>query len=71
MSGVGHVVNPELTEYVGERYLFDSAVSPTGSRQAQTETFMCFVEYILFSMSDYAEVITPVAVRRPSDGSSN
>jgi hypothetical protein len=33
-TGVAHVVNPELTEYVGEWFLFDSDVSPTESAQA-------------------------------------
>jgi hypothetical protein len=33
-SGFGHVVNPELKEYVEERHLFEGDVSPTGSTQA-------------------------------------
>jgi len=33
-SGVGSVVNRELTEYVGASYLFESDVSPLGSTQA-------------------------------------
>jgi len=33
-SGVGRVVNPELTECLRARYFFDSDVSPTGSTQA-------------------------------------
>jgi hypothetical protein len=33
-SGIGRDVNPELREYLGARYLFDSDVNPTGSAQA-------------------------------------
>jgi len=43
-SGVGHVVNPELTDYIQGRHLFESDVSPTGSTQAWIQTSMCFIE---------------------------